>query len=64
MILKSKEIAALNIIICLCFIFVPQASAFEIKKVTSTTGINAWLVEDHKNPLITMQFVMLSLIHI
>jgi zinc protease len=58
MILKSKEIAALNIIICLCFIFVPQASAFEIKKVTSTTGINAWLVEDHKNPLITMQFVM------
>ena len=58
MILKSKEIAALNIIISLCFIFVPQASAFEIKKVTSTTGINAWLVEDHKNPLITMQFVM------
>ena len=58
MILKSKEIAALNIIICLCFIFVPQANAFEIKKGASASGINAWLVEDHKNPLITMQFVM------
>ena len=58
MILKSKEIVALSVIMCLCFIFVPRASAFEIKKVTSTTGINAWLVEDHKNPLITMQFVM------
>lgn len=58
MILKSKEIVALSVILCLCFIFVPRASAFEIKKVTSTTGINAWLVEDHKNPLITMQFVM------
>lgn len=58
MMLKSKEIVALNVIMCLCFIFVPRASAFEIKKVTSTTGINAWLVEDHKNPLITMQFVM------
>ena len=56
--LKSKEIVALNVIMCLCFIFVPRASAFEIKEVTSTTGINAWLVEDHKNPLITMQFVM------
>lgn len=58
MMLKSKGIVALNIAICLCFIFVPQTSAFEIKKVTSTNGINAWLVEDHKNPLITMQFVM------
>ena len=58
MILKSKEIVALNVIMCLCFIFAPLANAFEIKKVTSTTGINAWLVEDHKNPLITMQFVM------
>ena len=58
MMLKSKEIVALNVIMCLCFIFVPRASAFEIKEVTSTTGINAWLVEDHKNPLITMQFVM------
>ena len=58
MMLKSKGIVVLNIAICLCFIFVPRANAFEIKKVTSATGINAWLVEDHKNPLITMQFVM------
>ena len=25
--------------------------------MTSTNGIKAWLVEDHKNPLITLQFV-------
>lgn len=57
MILKSREIITLSIFICCCLIFLPKASAFEIKKVTSTNGIKAWLVEDHKNPLITLQFV-------
>ena len=57
MILKSREIITLSIFICCCLIFLPKASAFEIKKVTSVNGIQAWLVEDHKNPLITVQFV-------
>ena len=57
MILKSREIITISIFICCCLIFLPKASAVEIKKVTSTNGIKAWLVEDHKNPLITLQFV-------
>ena len=57
MILKSREIITISIFICCCLIFLPKASAVEIKKVTSTNGIKAWLVEDHKNPLITIQFV-------
>jgi zinc protease len=33
-----------------------SAQATEIKEVTSPGGIRAWLVEDHKLPLIAMQF--------
>ena len=58
MMLKFREIITVNILLYVCFMTIPQASAFEIKQVKSTGGINAWLVEDHKNPLITMQFVM------
>ena len=44
---------------CACLAcIVPSAEAFEIKKVTSDRGIKAWLVEDHKNPLITLQVLM------
>jgi zinc protease len=32
------------------------AEAIEIKEVKSKAGITAWLVEDHTNPLIAMQF--------
>ena len=31
-----------------------QASAIEIKEITSAKGIKAWLVEDHTNPIITV----------
>ena len=58
MMLKFREIIIVNILFYVCLMIIPQASAFEIKQVKSTGGINAWLVEDHKNPLITMQFVM------
>ncbi len=37
-------------------IYVLPAEAIEIKEVKSKTGITAWLVEDHTNPLIAMQF--------
>ena len=33
-----------------------QASALTIEKVTSPSGIEAWLVEDHKNPIIAADF--------
>jgi zinc protease len=38
------------------FMFSVSAHATEIKEVKSTGGIKAWLVEDHKLPLIAMQF--------
>jgi len=34
----------------------PLASALTIEKVTSPSGIEAWLVEDHKNPIIATDF--------
>lgn len=37
-------------------IHVLPAEAIEIKEVKSKAGITAWLVEDHTNPLIAMQF--------
>lgn len=33
-----------------------RASALTIEKVTSPSGIEAWLVEDHKNPIIAADF--------
>ena len=36
------------------------ANAFEITPVTSPSGIKAWLVEDHKNPIITIQATFLG----
>lgn len=38
----------------------PVAGAFEITKVTSPGGIKAWLVEDHKNPIITLRMAFLG----
>src|SRR5688572_1105249 len=35
---------------------VVPAGAIDIKEVKSKAGITAWLVEDHTNPLIAMQF--------
>lgn len=38
----------------------PIAGAFEITTVTSPGGVKAWLVEDHKNPIITVQMTFLG----
>jgi zinc protease len=38
----------------------PLAHAFEITPVTSPGGIKAWLVEDHKNPIITVEMTFLG----
>ena len=55
MMFKIRKLTALSIIAFLSLVLVKYADAFEIKQVTSNSGITAWLVEDHKN---------LSLIHI
>ena len=60
MMFKIRKLTALSIIAFLSLVLVKYADAFEIKQVTSNSGINAWLVEDHKNPLITMQFMVRS----
>ncbi|MDC1427576.1 insulinase family protein [Rhodospirillaceae bacterium] len=57
---KIRKLTALSIIAFLSLVLVKYADAFEIKQVTSNSGITAWLVEDHKNPLITMQFMVRS----
>ena len=36
--------------------FASQASAVEVQEVTSDGGITAWLIEDHLNPLLTVDF--------
>lgn len=42
-------------------VFLPTAAeAMKIESVTSPGGINAWLVEDHSLPLISMQFAMVG----
>lgn len=33
-----------------------MAAAFEVQRVTSVGGLEAWLIEDHTNPIITMRF--------
>ncbi|NQV57898.1 MAG: insulinase family protein [Rhodospirillales bacterium] len=44
----------LGIIISLLSLAALPANAIEIKEVRSQRGITAWLVEDHTNPIITM----------
>ena len=41
-------------------VWAPIVGAFEITKVTSPGGIKAWLVEDHKNPIITLRMTFLG----
>jgi zinc protease len=54
----SMKVSLLNLFVLVLLVIVPSAEAFEIKQVTSDRGIKAWLVEDHKNPLITLQVLM------
>ena len=52
------KVFLLNLFVLVMLVIVQSAEAFEIKKITSDRGIKAWLVEDHKNPLITVQISM------
>ena len=36
--------------------FVPAARAIEIERATSAGGLEAWLVSDHANPMVTIEF--------
>jgi len=43
-------------VFALILVWAAPAQAIEIKKVVSPQGVEAWLVEDHTNPIITMNF--------
>ncbi|MBT4588876.1 MAG: insulinase family protein, partial [Rhodospirillaceae bacterium] len=49
----NKLLQSLTLAISL-FVIAGPSSAIEIKQVTSAKGIKAWLVEDHTNPIITV----------
>ena len=59
MIGKSRTLLAplFGLAVLLCVLFAtPQAYAVTIERVLSQGGIEAWLVRDHTNPIITMRF--------
>ena len=52
-----KPMSAAGALFLALVVFLPaQAWATKVEKVTSPGGIVAWLVEDHLNPIITMNF--------
>ncbi|MBJ7535794.1 insulinase family protein [Rhodomicrobium vannielii ATCC 17100] len=51
-----KSLAASALFVSLLFGAVLPASAMQIQKVVSKKGIEAWLVEDHSRPILSLQF--------
>jgi zinc protease len=58
--LGTNRLGMLGAALALIVAWTPMASAFEITKVASPGGIKAWLVEDHKNPIITVKMTFLG----
>ena len=58
--LGMGRLGMLGAALALMVTWAPIAGAFEITTVTSPGGIKAWLVEDHKNPIITVRMVFLG----
>ncbi len=50
--LRTTPLVALSLLVFL----VAPARALEIQRVTSPGGIQAWLVEDHSNPILALSF--------
>lgn len=50
----TKHIAGLTVAAFATFGLASQAKAVEVQEVVSDGGIRAWLIEDHLNPLMTM----------
>ncbi|HZS82462.1 MAG TPA: pitrilysin family protein [Stellaceae bacterium] len=46
----------LGLVLCLGLAVSPAARAFTIERVRSPGGIEAWLVEDHSLPIVTLEF--------
>ena len=54
--MRFLSLPVISLILCLAFCPAAQASSPRIIEVTSPKGVKAWLVEDHKLPLISMRF--------
>lgn len=46
----------LRLVVCVLVLLPGGAYALEIQQVTSPGGIKAWLVEDHRNPILSLDF--------
>lgn len=46
----------LRLVVCVLFLLPGTALAVEIQPVTSPGGVKAWLVEDHRNPILALNF--------
>jgi len=46
----------LRLFVCVLVLLPAQALALEIQSVTSPGGVKAWLVEDHRNPILSLRF--------
>ena len=55
----TLSIARVAACLTLClFLLLPKAAeAMDVKKIKTTSGIEAWLVEDHSVPLVSLRFV-------
>lgn len=55
--MKYKFIAILVLIFVVAGVAPAPANAVEVKEVKSKSGIVAWLIEDHANPVISVRFM-------
>ncbi len=46
--------------VMLCCLPIRLLVAFEISEIRSKSGISAWLIEDHKNPIVTIQVTFMG----
>ncbi|OHC76051.1 MAG: zinc protease [Rhodospirillales bacterium RIFCSPLOWO2_12_FULL_58_28] len=44
------------LVVIALFLMAPPAMAVDVQKVVSKSGLEAWLVEDHANPIISLHF--------
>ena len=51
------EISIKLLLIFVCLIITSfSAKALNVKQIDTASGIKVWLVEDHKNPIVTVKF--------
>ncbi|WP_282607501.1 pitrilysin family protein [Pelagibius sp. Alg239-R121] len=54
--MMKNVVSSLAVSVAVVFLTAAPANAVEIERVVSPGGIEAWLVQDHRNPIIAMEF--------